>query len=361
MADEIEDQIEAMDEAIDETQSAEETTESEGSDAPNESETEETSPGEGQEEEAAEGEGGEEEESEEEAHKPALKFKAGVYNKETRALEQKEFDIDPRFHEVMKDPEAEKLVRELHEKAYGLESVKERFNESKQQMSELVNENREIKTGIDGLRSTYQTAVKTGNLHKLDSFFNTLQIPQEVILRYAMAKVELNEMDPAQRNAIMGQLQSEERAEALARQQEQLQAQNATQTQTTKALMVDAVLARTEVADLQKVFDERVGKPGAFKEAVYREGMLAWELEKTDLPPQEAVQRVIKNYGLNTPNHALARPETAANGASNGGKKVVKRTTATIPNVGGNSNSPLAKKPKNMEELLKYRKAEHGF
>lgn len=355
---EIEDQIDETEETVEETPETEETESGEGEATSEEGEeteeSEEASPGEEEESE-------ENEESEEgEDYKPNLKFKAGVYNKETRQLEQKEYDIDPAFASLMTDAEGEKKVRELHEKAFGLESVKERFTETKNQLAEAQTEVRDIKGSIDGLRNTYQSAVRTGNLHKLDSFFNTLQIPQEVILRYAMAKVELNEMDPAQRNAILGQIQSEEHAERLAQQQEQLQAQTAQQAQELKAQLVEAVLARPEVSELQNLFDERTGKPGSFKQAVYREGMLAWQTEGVDLPPQAAVQRVINNYGLQTPNHGLAKSEQTV-AKPGGGKQVIRKATQTIPNVGGNSNSPLAKKPKSMEDVLKYRKQEYGF
>ena len=141
-----------------------------------------------------------------EAFKPNLSFKAGVYNKETKDLEQKDYTIDPKFAAIMKDPESEKLVRELHEKAFGLDSVKERYTETRGQLQQVSQVNRELQGGISDLRKTYQSAVQTGNWHKLDKFFATLQIPQENILKYAMAKVQLSEMPEAQRNAILGQL-----------------------------------------------------------------------------------------------------------------------------------------------------------
>lgn len=352
-----------------EDNAAEETVEE--TEAPAEGETEEASPGEegteeaeGEEgaEEGAEGEEGEEEEP---AYKPATKFKAGVYNKETRQLEQKEFDIDPRFHSLMTDPESEKAVRELHEKAFGLESVKERFQETKQAYSEVAQENTQIKGSINSLRSTYQAAVQTGNWHKLDNFFQQLQIPQEHILRYAMAKVELNEMDPAQRNAILAQQESENRAEMLARQQADTSAQAATQAAELKRMMVDATLAQPAVASLVEAFDARVGKPDSFKNAMIAEGQLAWATEQVDLTPQQAAQRVISKYGLQTDNPLVppAQKTGAGQGTPAGGQKrvIVQRTDKTIPNVGGNSNSPLAKKPKSMDDVLKYRKREHGF
>lgn len=305
----------------------------------------------------------EEEESEE--FKPNVKFKAGIYNKQTRSLEQKEFDIDPKFHGIMTDPESEKLVRELHEKAHGLESVKERFAETRERVATVEDENRQIKGSIDGLRKVYNTAVKTGNLHKLDTFFQTLQIPQEVILNYAFEKVKLSEMPPEQRHAIMGQLESDRRAEELAQQQVDLRTQNENVVAQAKSAMVDLVLARPEVSDLQKAFDERVGKPGSFKAAVFHEGEYAFHREKVDLPPEQAVQRVIDRYALAAPNgHALPRQQNAGQNAgtpvSSNGKPIVQRTTRTIPNVQGRATSALPAKPRSVEDLKKVYNEKYG-
>lgn len=330
--------------------------------------------------EAAEGEE-ETEEGEEESHVPVTKFKAGVWNKDTKQLEQREFEIDPKFHGIMKDAESEKLVRELHEKAFGLESIKERFNETRQNAQALSEENRQIVSSINGVRSLYQTAVKSGNLHKLDFFFQKLDIPQQVILQYALEKVKLNEMAPEQRQAVETSLKAEKDAEDLRAQMLDQQSDDASQSAAVKQQMVEAVLERPAVAALVEEYDTRVGKPGAFKAAVFREGSLAWNTERLDLTPQQAVQRVIENYGLADGKHKLppgqqpggagaqnAQAQVVPNkgdqnpqSVANGGKKVVKRTDKTIPNVSGrDANSPLPPKFKSVDDIVKHRKEKYG-
>lgn len=313
-------------------------------------------------------EGGEEEEGEEQPEVPAFKantkFKAGVYNKETRELEQKEYDIDKRFHSLMKTPEDEKLVRELHEKAYGLDSVKERYNETRTFANNVFQENTDIKKSIDEVRTIYRSAVASGNYHKLDKFFDKLQVPQDVVLSYALAKVQLNEMDPAQRNAIVGQLDAENKAEELARQQAQTSESFAQIAHQNKQIQLDFTLNRAEVSPLAQAFDERMGTPGAFKKAVEQAGQLAWLTSKQDLTPEQAVQAVIKQYNLTTSPMVPPAKVNAGQGQPGAGgaqKPVVKRAAGTIPNVQGRSTSPLKSKPKDMDALLKYRKEQHGF
>lgn len=357
MADE-EVQVEApAEEIVDETPV--ETPTEEGTETPPE-ETEDPSPGEGEETEEGD-EGGEEEEP---AYKANTKFKAGVYNKESKQLEQKEYDIDPRFAGLMTDADSEKAVRELHEKAFGLESVKERFNEAKQEITTVRKENEGIKGSIDYLRNVYRESTKPGgNIHKMDEFFQRLQVPQEVLAKYMLAKIELNEMPPEQRNAILGQMETERQAANIARQRDELDVQNQQRAIELKNQATDLVLARPELAALSSAYDDRVGTPGSFKHAMFKEGMLAWQTEGMDISPQEAAQRVIKNYGLDSGKHNLppAKQPGAGSQAAPNGKTVVQRTNKTIPNVGGSAGSPLAKGPKNMDELLKYRKEAHGF
>lgn len=322
---------------------AEETPEAEGAETPEETP-------EGEETETPEGEG----------FKPNTLFKAGVYNKETKQLEQKEFMIDPKFASIMTDPESEKMVRELHEKAHGLESVKERFQEARQMVTTVSTENREIKSSIGLAKSTYNAAVKSGNWLKLDDFFALLDIPPENVLKYALAKVELNEMDPQQRQATLDRLEGDRRAERLQQETHSMAQDNASLAQANKQMQVDFVLAKPEVLALADAFDARVGKPGSFKEAIYREGSLAWANEKKDLPVVEAVERVIKNYGLQGISGAPAANATTPGGTAPK-KPVVQRQTPTIPNINSRTASPLPSKPKSMEELLAYRKEQHGF
>lgn len=332
----------------------------EGEPAP--AEGEEAEPVEGEEpaegEEAAEGE-----EVEEPAHKPNVVFKAGVYNKETKQLEQKEFTIDPKFAAIMTDPESEKLVRELHEKAFGLDSVKERFVEAKQFAGQVVKENTDIKGSINYVKGIYNSAVKTGNWLKLDDFFHNLDIPVDHILKYALAKVELNEMDPAQRQAVESRLESDRRAEKLTQERDSMTSEMATLAQANKQTQVEFVLTKPEVVALAAEFDRRLNKEGAFKEAVFKEGQMAWSVDNVDLPAAEAVERVIKNYGLTGVKAPAGTTPAAPTPGKTGAKTttIVKRNASTIPNIGGRSTSPLPSKPKSMEEVLKYRKETHGF
>lgn len=345
----MDEQLELQDQIEGQELESQEEIETEGEALPEETDEVEETEG----EEAAEGEEQEGEEQEEPAFKPNVKFKAGTYNKETKSLEQKEHEIDSKFHSMMTDPESEKLVRELHEKAYGLDSIKDRLQESRTQLQTVSNEKADLMRGIDELRGIYQTAVKTQNFHKLDNFFGKLSIPQEVILQYAVEKFKLAEMPGEQRQAILGQLEAENRAEEQARRLEAQQSSNLEHAQQMKGMELDFVLGGNEVSPLVQAFDERVGKPGAFREACRQVGEYEWFRSngQVNLSAAEAAKRVIENYGLTTDNPNLPPVKNAAPQAQP--KKVVQRTTQTIPNVQGRATSPLKSKPRSIEDLKK--------
>lgn len=315
------------------------------------------------------------------AFAPNLKYKSSVWNKETKALEQKEFEIDDRFKEIMKDPEAEKLVRELHEKAQGIEGMKERLTLERQRIQEVSQESTGLKNQINDARSIYQKAIQgaktdeTKILH-LESFFKKLDIPNNVIFEYAIQHAKLLEMDPSQRNAIVGHLQAEQQADELRLQQSQSE-------QTTQQLIHQAhsqamnmVLERPEVKALSEAFDARTGTPGSFAQKVWDEGNIAYVTQNGKvLTPEQAVQAAIARYSLtNSPllppaKENTGNPAAPASAAPNGvgvnqgnGKRVVQRETKVIPNVtGSGSASPAQSKSFNsIEDLVKYRKEAHG-
>jgi len=306
----------------------------------------------------AEGEEGEEGEEAEPEFKPNMKVKVGFYNKETNDYQQREFEIDKRFAPLMKDPESEKLVRELHERSHGLDSVKERFAETRQNLQAVSHENTEIKRGIDGLRGIVQTAIKTGNLLKLDDFFSRLNIPEQVVMKYALAKVQFKELPPEQQQMLQSNMEAERRQAEMEEQLRNGETETATLAQKLRAQELDYTLQRPEYKPIADAWDAKAGTPGAFYNLVAQVGELAWMKSKgkVDLTPEQAVKQVISGYGLKppeAPNGGVGTPPPAQGGPA--GKRVIQRPTNTIPNLQGRSGSPLKGKPKSMEDLLKLR------
>lgn len=320
---------------------------------------------EGEESDETDSEGEETEETEGDEEKPDMSFKAGVYNKDTKQVESKDYTIDEKFAPLMKDPETAKAVKELHEKAFGLDAVKDRMNDTKQFASTVIQENQSIKTAIDGVKATYQKAVKSGNFLLMDDFFDQLKIPQDHVMTWAIQKQKLSQLPPEQQQLISAQMESEKRTEQLT--QEQIQSQNQFREQAInmKRIMLDTVLSRPDVQTAEKIIKEKFGDQIDLRAEAAKFGQMAWYQSqgKVDLSPDEAIQQVLKHYGITDEAIKSTQALPAQQAAPTQQKKpVVQRTTQTIPNFQGSSSSPLKGKPKSIEDLKKLAKhyAEQG-
>lgn len=306
--------------------------------------------------EAAATEGEETEEGEGEGYKPNLKFK----------VMDKEYEIPKEFAPLITDEKSEKMVRELHEKAFGLDVVKQKFNETREERNSLVAEATKTQRSIGELRNIVQTAVKPGgNILKLEDFFTKLNIPEEVVMKYALAKVQFSELPPEQKQMLAANMDAERRTAMLEQQSQTYQEQLNAQAAEIKGQQLDYTLARDEYKGIADDWDARIGKPGSFRNLVAQVGHLSYLQSdgKVDLTPEQAVKQVIEGYGLQAPNangNGQENPGSNVQGAA--GKRVIQRATNTIPNIQGRSSSPLKTKPKSIDDLKKlyneYAKAE---
>ncbi len=287
------------------------------------------------------------EEGETPAFKPNYKF---------RVLD-KEHEIDKRFHSIIKNAEDEKLVRELYEKAYGLDVVKPKLAAEREENLRISKENTSIKASIDNLRGIVQKVVQTGNYLKMGDFFQRLNIPKELVLRYAAAEVELSELPPDQQNLMQSKIEAERRAEALEQQNQEGQSRFEQLRVEQKRVEFEMEMQKDDVKAAEAAFNARMGNQEAFRKAVADLGVLTWYQSdgKIDLTPTEAIQKVIALYGLKPASDMTGAAPTQAAPAANGqsGKKVIQRTNQTIPNINGRSGSPLATKPRSIEDLKK--------
>jgi hypothetical protein len=296
------------------------------------------------------------EETVEGAYKPNIKFK----------VLDTEHEIPKEFQALMKDPESEKLVRELHEKAYGLDGVKTKLNETRAERETIFKENTQIKGNISDVKAAYEGALKSGNYLKLDDFLAKLRIPEEVMMKWAVAKAQFAEMPAEQRGMIAAQMEAERRVEAANFQQQQFQTQMQDQATRIKRMEFESVLARPDIIQAQKEFETRVGKPGSFRDQVARHGELRFFQSngQIDLSPDQAVSEVLAMYNIKPGTVGSAAPTQAApvvpTAQTSGGKTVVQRTTKTIPNLQGGTASPVRKAFTSIDEIKKYSKEKYG-
>lgn len=277
---------------------------------------------------------------------------------------EKEYELPKWAQDAIKDPESEKEVKAIFEKAMGLDHVKMRNSELYNKHVELNKSYSELTNGVEELRGIYSEAVQSGNLLKLDDFFKKLQIPPQVVLNYALQRVQYEELPPEQKQLLDNEILAQRRAKDLEQQNLSLQNSALTAETQARAMQLNSVLAKPEIAQVVQAFDSQPGrKPGDFWTRVKEHGEYTWYKSqgKVDLSPAEAVQQVIALYGVNglTQNQSQ-QAQVITDQKMTQEKKTpavaLHRDVPTIPTVTGKGTSPMATKPRSIEDLKKIAK-----
>ena len=278
---------------------------------------------------------------------PNLKFK----------VKDKEHEIPAYMKDVIKDAKTEKEVKELFEKAYGLDGVKEDRATLKKERDTIFQEKTQLETNINTVRKYYQSG-------DMDSFFAALNIPPEKVLEYALKKAEYYQMPPEQRAQIDNQRNVQLRAEQLESQTQSLTQQLHEKSATQLRDAFEFTMARPEISSVEKSFDAQAGRQGAFRQLVVNHGELAFARSngKELLTPQQAVDAVMSMYGIKAGSVPSGAAVTAAIPASTPAAMPASTQPATtvIPNIQGKSTSPLKNKPRSIEDLQKIQKEKFG-
>jgi hypothetical protein len=266
----------------------------------------------------------------------------------------KEHEIPEAFRGIIKDPDTEKMVKELHEKATGLDIVKPKLKEVRQERDQLASENYAIKREVQELRTMYQK-------DDLDGFFGKLKIPEEKILQWLAGKIRMKQqlagMSPEQR-AMFERTQSDsQRAQELEARLQAMQAEANESRSTAMDLQLQTALSKPEVKTFAEAFDARKGA-GSFMNEVIDYGEWKSMQSGKDISPEQAIQEVMARYGtFLTPAQQAAAPQgqpaAPVEAAPAAQPAPQRQAPPVIPAVTGRSNTPVKNKPKSIEDLKK--------
>jgi hypothetical protein len=272
------------------------------------------------------------------AYTPNFKFK----------VMDKEHEFDDFVRGAVKDQETEKKIRELYEKAYGLDVVKPRFTELRDKHKAVETQHNQLMSDIKTLREHYVRG-------DFDSFFQNLKIPQEKILQWVLDKANYNELPPEQKRIFDDRRSADHRAWEAEKRAEALEQQMHERIIEAKGSALQVALAKPDIKSFADAFDQQAKKPGAFMEAVYQAGDYAWRSRNEDLSPEQAIQAVMAQYGvfLQVPGNGAPQGAPQGSGAPQAGPG---KEPPVIPNVGGRSASPASPTlPKSIADLKKKR------
>jgi hypothetical protein len=283
-----------------------------------------------------------EEKTFQEPEKPAVEAPAFTPNFKVKSF-GKEFEIPEKFRGLIKDAESEKEVRDIFEKAFGIDGMREKnqtLREKYEALNTEVSHYKQQDQQIDFL-------VKCLERKDYDTYFETLQIPEKDLQEWMYQKLKMAELPNEQQRLYTDSRQSQKKLYELEMQNQQLKStiesttveqQNAQIQQRERDL--ETVLSRQDVSSVMKAFDSKHGE-GAFKNEIVGRGILAWNTQKKDLTAEEAVNQVMSLFG----------PAMVQASQTNAVAAVKDRPT--LPIVEGKPVSPTAKKVNSVEDLRK--------
>ncbi len=265
----------------------------------------------------------------------------------------KEQEIPELLRGVIKDPESEKVVRELVEKSQGLDAIKPKF-------MEVQNEHHKLTSGLSQLDKHLERNPQTGEIKNLGKFASAFGLTDKDIFDYTEKRIKYLQAD----EKVRQQLDADE---TRAEQFERLQQENATlqqtfqQTETAqRAQQLDQIIAHPQISP---VADRHPGGKAGFYRDVAQHAFVV-EVQsggQTLLTPEQAVLSYIQSRGLAaqapaasvTPQTPAPVQQVATPAAQAQQEPTVQ--APTLPKVPSQATSPAKKQVSSLKELKSAR------
>jgi hypothetical protein len=183
------------------------------------------------------------------------------------------------------------------------------------------------------------------------SFFESLQIPKEDIVKWTINELKYEQLPLEQKQAI-------EQQRNLARTQEQFETQQEThqrQMQEFAQQQLQFELSKPDVQTAMQTFDQRAGRPGAFQQEVINRGAYYEQVHGKTVPASLLVKELL---AFVSPSGQQAVPQVDPQGQqltpSQGVQTQEAKPTIKVFQSGGNS-SPVKKQVNSIDDLRKLR------
>lgn len=262
------------------------------------------------------------------SYTPNFKYKAGG----------KEMEIPEKFRGLITDKASEEEVKKLFGQAATLEEFKGQTQELRKTLDGHTHKLNLWNRGATQLAKHAQRG-------DFDSFFKDMNIPAEKIYQWVLDKVNYNQLPPEQKAQLDQQRNLQRQAEMAQERMGQASQRELQLATEVKGMQLDRTLEKGDVRSMVDAFDSRVGKPGAFREAIIEHAKTVWALNQIDLTPEQAVQSFVQRFGNPTAFGAPKPPAEAGTQAAPAGTPSANAAppVKVIPNVAGRSASPLKK------------------
>jgi hypothetical protein len=256
----------------------------------------------------------------------------------------KEYDIPENYRSFI-NKENEEEFRKLFSKAFAVEEMTEKNRKYLEKYDTLNKDHTTLNKAINRL----ETFLNNGDY---DSFFSTLKVKEEALMKWMHDKLSLKSLPPEQQELYTKkseyQKQLYDHAEQLEYYKSQFEEMKSAQEQTkiqNGLQELDAAISKPEVEAIAKSFDARLGQEGAFRDEVLQRAAFLEQRTGKTLSIDEAIQNVLKVISV--------APQTSAVATITSPPQAEKKPT--LPTLAGKTTSPAAQKITSVEDLKRLR------
>lgn len=247
-----------------------------------------------------------------------------------------EKEISEKYRALIKDAESEKELKELFEKAEGLDFVK-------QDRASLKAEHEGFKQQITPYMQEYHKFTTLRDKGNLGAALSVAGISDDQLAEYLYNKLQA-EQNPQQATLLKNQQEASLREFDMEGQlQRYQQMEQQIQAQQFEFNLSQAVAAHKDVVS---TIEGKWGRPGSFMEEVKSYGIAQFHMGQ-NLTEAQAVDAVLNKY-----KPFLATTAPAAQTAQ---IATPHQAPAIIPSVGSSNVSPVGVRPKSVADLIKLR------
>jgi hypothetical protein len=263
------------------------------------------------------------------------KYEVSVYDNK--------YEIPEKFRSFM-TKENEKDFHDIFTKYHALDPMKEKHQKTVANYEKIKSEYEPVRKGLDKLSNYLKN-------DDFDSFFGTLQIPEEKLQQWMLQKLQLKELPVDQQEVYNKKSEYQrmlyEREQEAAHFKQLYEETQLNQKEIEKKQIfnqLDTALSRPDVDAIARSFDAKLGQSGAFKNEVIQRAAMISQATGKNLSVEEAVSETLKYVAWNN---------------QGTGEKVVQPQAASskpvLPNVAGQATSPVSQKIKSLDDLKKLR------
>jgi len=259
-------------------------------------------------------------------YEPKLKFK----------VRDEEHDMPEWAKDFIKDEDTEKNFVDLFTAQKGIELAK--------------TEREEYKGKFEDLEGAVLHVSKLANEGKIDRFIEELGLPKKAFIDYAIKELQYAELPENERREIDAQRQAELNAEQQSIQYTQMQQQYEQQQVQMRSLELNStILGKPEYAEAERVYDDSVGTPGAFRSLVAQCGNYHWTQNGQDIGVDQAITEAIRLGRV-----SVGAPSIQTGNVGTQSSPVQQQEKPVIPNLKAGGASPVKKGFTSIDQIREY-------